>query len=169
MSTPGGDEPSKSPWRWVGRGSGALLALITLTTAAVGLLFTFVPGIKPSEAPERSATITQVTVEPAATIRSYLTQIRQLDFIRQYYLGETEPGADPEANRIARSVAREDYARFLRTRCISVYAQVRITARVPTATSTSRDRASSARMTPRPRRLAGTSSAWSSRTRASGC
>ena len=96
--------------RWLGRGSAALLALVTLTTAVVGLLFTFVPGVKPEpEPPERSAAITQITVEPGATLSSYVTQIGQLKFVERR-LGGGEFTAD-----------------FLRTPCIAVYAQVRIT------------------------------------------
>ncbi len=97
--------------RWLGRGAGALLALVTLTTAVVGLLFTFVPGLKPEPEPiERSAAIAQVTVEPGATLGSYLAQIRQLNFTRRQFGNQKDAAAD-----------------LFRTPCISVYAQVRIT------------------------------------------
>lgn len=129
MSRAGGDEPSEGLFRWAGRASAALLALITLTTAAVGLIFTFVPGLKPEpDPPERSATITQITVEPAATLGSYFRQIHQLDFTKQRFLRGTKLAhVDPKEQRLARSMALADYKAFLRIRCISVYAQVRIT------------------------------------------
>jgi hypothetical protein len=102
--------------------------LITLTTAAVGLLFTFVPGIKPSDPPERSATITQVTVEPARDHQVVPHADPAARLHRAALLpGDGGTGADPDAAPSTRSAAsQEDCEGFLRMRCISVCAQIRI-------------------------------------------
>ena len=82
--------------------------------------------MKPEPEPsDRSAAITQITVEPGATVRSYVTQIGQLKFLTEHYrrsLRTTTTGLTPAQAQV--DVALDQ---VLRAQCISVYAQVRMT------------------------------------------